>query len=143
MAGRPVGRKSGASAVGLLVTLLVLGGIAGAVFALQPGTKTSPGAAKTATTINASPAKAGSNISQAAQEACQTNYQAVQTAVSAYEALHSQHPATMKELASMIRGPVSTYFYAITIDPHHPGRIDVSTPGHAETPGDAACRFAG
>lgn len=134
---------AGASAVGLLVTLLVLGGIAGAVFALQPGTKTSPGAAKTATTINASPAKAASNISQAAQEACQSNYQAVQTAVSEYEALHSQPPATMKELASMIRSPVSTYFYAFTIDPHHPGQVDVSTPGHAATPGEAGCRYAG
>lgn len=143
MAGIPVGRKSGASAVGLLVTLLVLGGIAGAVLALQPGTKTNPGVAKTPTTINASPAKAGSDIALGASAACQTDFDSVQTAVGEYEALHGRPPTNMTALAGMIHNPVSTYFYAITIDPHHPGRIDVSTPGHAETPGDAACRFAG
>jgi hypothetical protein len=140
---RPIRPDSGASAVALLVVLLVLGGVAALVFALQPGSNSDRGGSHANTTINGSPAKASSDIAQAAEAACQANFQTVQTAVSEYEALHGQAPTSMTALASMVHNPVSTYFYAITIDPHHPGQIEVATPGHAASPGEAGCAHAG
>lgn len=142
-ASRALTRDAGASAVALLAVLLVLGGIAGAVLALQPNHNSGRGAGRTQPTVNASPSHASGDISQASQEACQANYQTLQTAVSEYEAVNGRPPASMNALTSMIHSPVSTYFYAITIDPDHPGQIDVATRGHPASPGEAGCRYAG
>ena len=143
MAARSIPPDAGASAVGLLSALMIVSAIAFAIFALHPGQKSSHASTGSATTIDASPSHASSDISEAAQAACQADYQAVQSAVSEYEALTGRPPTSMSALASIVRDPVSTYFYDITIDPHHPGQIEVATPGRPSRPGEVGCTSAG
>lgn len=135
------------SGIGVLIALLIMGGMAVAVLSASGGSGTTNLPTLSGLTTVAPPADgasppAGNAISLAQQSACRTNFSAVQQAVAYYESLNGQAPRNMVDLGSILRSPVSTSAYSITIDPHRPGEIDVSTDGHPAMAGDANCAFA-
>jgi hypothetical protein len=142
---RGVRPDSGRGLVGLLVAIVILAGLAAAVLGFQDGSggdhQGQPGAA--ASTPNASPAKAVSDVEEAAQIACRSNYELVSEALDEYRIMHGQRPATMAALAPMLRDTVSSQYYTITIDTVGPGTVAVATPGHPTAAGDANCAYAG
>jgi hypothetical protein len=131
------------------VAIVILAGVAAAALGSQSGSggdhqgsaATSFGA--TPSTLDDSPANGAKDISEAAQIACRTNYQAVTQAVYEYEVLHGTPPADIAALASMLRGPVTSSYYTITLDPTRAGAVDVATPYHSGTLGDANYAYAG
>ena len=144
---RGVRPDSGRGLVGLLVAIVILAGMAAAVLGNQNGSggdhegRSSAGGA--ATTIDSSPVKAASDVSEGAQVACRTNYQAVTEAVAEYQVLHGRAPGDLAALAAMLRDPVTSAYYSITVDPTSPGAVEVATPEHPAAPGDTNCAYAG
>jgi hypothetical protein len=130
----------GASLVGLLVTLLVLGGAAVGAFEITSGSNNSvlhptlPGSSPNAVS---SP---GGVIDSAAVVTCRTDYLAVQTADGEYQSVQEQPATNMSELQPMIRDNLSSPYFSFGIDAK--GRVTVATPGHPAAPGDANCAYA-
>jgi hypothetical protein len=124
--------QSGSSAIGLLAVVAVLAVIVGVVLAATGGDHKSPGA---------SPRSASSDIAGAARVTCRTDYQAVRQAVDAYTAQHGQAPASMSDLAGLLRDPVTSAYFTISIGPG--GQVEVAAPGHTASPGDGNCDYSG
>jgi len=149
--------EGGQSLVALVVVLAVLGGMA-AIVVSKVGTSNGvnpeqlpalnlPGSLPASTTATASkPSSNGvastSDITAAAAVACRTDYEAVAQAASEYQALYGQRPASMAELQSFLKDPLTSAYFTITIDPHVPGSIEVATPGHPAQAGDSNCEYA-
>jgi hypothetical protein len=130
--------------VGLLIALALLGGLGAAALVSQASNGSSPaGQHITPTTINASPTKGATDIQIAAVITCRSNYGAVVSAVSYYEALNGKPPAEMAQLAPIIRQSLSSSRFTITIDRAHPGQVEVAAGGHGAAPGDGNCDYAG
>lgn len=129
--------------VGMLLTLLVLGGLAAIVLVAVPGS----GTTSSHMTIPSLPHQSGQQssgpISAAAQQACQANYIALQQAISLFQAEHGSLPTSAAELQTYLRGTVSTPQFTLTIDPTRPGQIAVQTAGHPASDGESNCRYAG
>jgi hypothetical protein len=94
------------------------------------------------TTLSPSPAGAAADIGAAAIETCRADYQAVTEAASFYEATNGHPPASVAALSQYLRDPVSSGYFSISVSPSS-GRVEVTTPGHPASPGDANCRYAG
>ena len=129
------------------MAIVILAGMAAAVLGNQSGSggdhQGSSTAGGSTTTIDSSPAKADSDVSEGAQVACRTNYQVVTEAVAEYQVLNGRPPGNLAALASMLRDPVTSAYYSITVDPASPGAVEVATPQHPAAPGDANCAYAG
>ncbi|HUC12809.1 MAG TPA: hypothetical protein VMS00_00020 [Acidimicrobiales bacterium] len=82
-------------------------------------------------------------IGSAALMVCKTDYRTVESAVSYYQAHEGSLPKSLTDLKPMLRSPVSSPYFLITIDPRKPGVVEVGTRGYAPAPGDANCAFAG
>ena len=145
MEARPVNRCShqGYGAVGLLVTLLVLGGLAAVVLTALPSSTTKSPRGGTLSLPGLATQQPGAQISAAAQQACQANYAALEQAVSFYQVQHGSLPTTVAELQTYFRGTLSTPQYTLTIDAIHAGQIEVETSGHPASDGNGNCRYAG
>jgi hypothetical protein len=89
------------------------------------------------------PQKAIADFQGAAAATCQVGYQTAQTAVEEYRAVNGRPPGSMAELQTVLRGPIASTRFTITIDMVHPGQIDVAAGGHAPQPGPANCAYAG
>lgn len=82
-------------------------------------------------------------VSAAAVAACRSGYEAVQTAVDEFEAETGSGPTSLNQLQSLLHGQVVSSGYTISIDRNLAGEIEVSTPGHPASPGNANCSYAG
>jgi type II secretory pathway pseudopilin PulG len=144
------GVERGAGLIGLLVALVVLGGLAAAAVMSLQGTTASrtdldgQSAAPLPRAAGPGPAPtAGNNIlSVSAQETCRANFAAAQAAVGVYEAEQGEPPTTISQVQALVRDPLSTDRFTITIDPLHAGELQVATPGHPAKDGDSNCDFA-
>jgi N-acetylmuramoyl-L-alanine amidase len=159
--GSTVTRDRGFGAVGLLVSLLVLGALAAVALVSLPGggapnvtlpTATTHAAGKEAGASHAKqvgpvqPAAVpalGNEISSAAVEACRADYSAVEAGVSYYQAENGSLPTGLASLKSLLRGSVASRYFTIAIDPGHPGLVEVGARGHPLAPGEANCSYAG
>ncbi len=136
------GADRGYGLVAVLVTVVVLGGLAAAVVTSLPGGGSGTGRSGPGTTgLAAAPPPAQFNA--AAQQACVANYQALESAVSEYQVETGSLPTSVAQLSSSLRGNPSTGQFTLTIDQAHPGQIQVQTPGRGPTDGDGNCRYAG
>jgi hypothetical protein len=134
----------GAGLIGLIVAVAILGGLAAAVL-VSRGSDTGArlgGALKPTQTPSASPGAAAPDIAAAANATCRADYQAVNTGVSYYQALNGHAPADIAALGSLLKDPVASPRFTITINPQHPGQVEVATPGHPASPGDGNCAYA-
>jgi hypothetical protein len=133
----------GRSLVGLVIVLGLLGVLGAAALISQTGSSKGqqPGQSP-ASTINASPRRAATDIQAAAAATCRADYGAVVSAASYYEVLNGKPPTTVAELTTVIKEPVSSTRFAITINPAHPGQVEVAAGGHAAAPGDGNCAYA-
>jgi hypothetical protein len=94
----------------------------------------------TAGSSSGSKAKAANtNIAAATVAACQADYAAAQTAVTAYQVQTGSLPATTAQLQPYLRDSLTNANFSITIDPHHPGRLEVTIPGRAPADGASGC----
>jgi hypothetical protein len=132
----------GRSLLGPLLSVAILGVAAAiAVSTTGSGGGHGTGLRGPTATFPASPGAAAPDVAAAAT--CRANYQAVETAAAQYQALHGTQPISMAALQSMFKDPVVSTRFAITIDSHHPGQIDVAANGHASLPGNGNCAYAG
>jgi hypothetical protein len=136
------------SLLGLLLTLAIVGALSAAIPLLADRSSGNPDTVTVtppgrSTSISGSTNAAGSDIAAAEVSACRTNYQAAETALSDYEAEEGSRPTKISEVQALIRDPLSSAFFQITIDPLRPGSLEVATPGHAASDGDANCETAG
>ena len=135
--------QQGYGAVGLLVTVVVLGGLAAVVLTALPGSGTKSPHGATPSLPGLATQQPQAQISAAAQEACKANYAALEQAVSFYQAQHGSLPTTIAELQTYFHGTLSTPQFTLTIDPIRPGQIQVQTGKHAASDGNSNCRYAG
>ena len=138
--GRP---SSGFGAVGLLAAIAVLAGVAALTLGLSHGSSSGThghGAGAPVGTLGTSPGAAAGDISAAARATCQTDYQAVQQAADAYAAEHGHPPASVSDLSGILRDPVTSPYFTISIGPT--GQVDVAAAGHVAASGAGNCAFA-
>jgi hypothetical protein len=91
---------------------------------------------------NAAPS-VGNDITAASAATCHANFSAATSAVNIYQAEHGTLPTTIAEVQTLLRDPLSTNRFTITIDPRHPGELQVATPTHRAADGDTNCGYAG
>jgi hypothetical protein len=144
-------RNAGRGLIGLMVTLAMVGAMAGAIPLLTNGSATSS-AKSSSRGLNASTASplksgqvaaAGNDISAAEVAACRTTYQEAQTAVDTYQVEDGALPTSISQLKALIPDPLSSSSFTITIAPGSPGQLQVATPGHPAAEGDVNCAFPG
>jgi hypothetical protein len=141
----------GVSLLGLIVALAIVGALAAAIPLLttgsggpsgntdNPAVTLLPGGHPTSGKV----AAAGSDISAAEVTACRTTYEAVETAVGAYQAETGRPPTSVSQLKTFIRDPLSSPSFTITIDPRRPGQVQVATRGHPAADGEGNCTALG
>jgi hypothetical protein len=132
----------GVGLIGVLVSLVILAGLAAAVLASQAGSGGDHQAPSNQTSVDASPAKGAADVSSAAQATCRTDYAAAVEAASEFETLTGRQAATMAELGSLVKDSLMSSAFIITINLHVPGQLEVATPGHPAQPGNANCAYA-
>ena len=139
--------ERGSGLVALLVTLVVLGGLAGVVLTSLPGSGTNPprgGSDASGSILGVSTPRVPAEVSPAAsQQACLANYSALQEAVSEYQVEHGSLPTSVTQLSAYFHGSLSTSRFSLAIDPGRPGQVQVQTPGHPTSDGNGNCAFAG
>jgi hypothetical protein len=140
-------RESGVGLIGLLISLALIGALAATIplladrtsgLASTPGL-TTPAAGQPA---GGSAGVAGGDVAAAEAAACETNFQAAEAAVSFYEAQTGSPPTATAEVQALLRDPLSSAFFTITIDPTKPGHLEVATRGHPAADGDSNCTAA-
>jgi hypothetical protein len=149
----PMGTLSdrGASLIGLLLTVAIVAGLAAGIPLLvgvgkaqSVSTLSKDGPRGVAPAISASSkGGAGSDLAAAAAVACMTNYEAAESAVAAYEAQDGQPPKSIEQVQALVKDPLSSSMFRITIDPNKPGQLQVATPGYAASDGNGNCRNVG
>ena len=129
--------------IGLLLVVAILGGLAAiAIVATNSETSVpSVGTKGSPTTLASGSSGAASDIQAAAIVACRTNYQAVNEALQAYEAINGHAPTNIAALQGELKDPVTSPDYTFGIDAK--GQITVATKSHPASPGDANCAYAG
>ena len=133
-------RDAGASLIGLLAALVVLGGASAAVIAVE----TSPSGGNrvptaSGSTLSASPSGAGADIAASAETVCRTDYEAVSQAAEEYQSLNGRPASGMSDVGQYMRDPVTSPYFTITIVA---GRVEVATTGHPAAAGEGNCAFA-
>jgi hypothetical protein len=86
---------------------------------------------------------AGGDVAAAEAAACESNFEAAEAAVKSYEAETGSPPTAVAEVQALIRDPLSSAFFTITIDPNEPGQLQVATRGHPAVDGDGNCTVSG
>jgi hypothetical protein len=137
------GPDTGRGLIGLVVAMAILGGIVAAVLFTQTDPGPSSKSKSGQTTIDASPRRGASDIQGAAVTACRANYEAAAAAASYYQTLYGKPPAGISDLRSIPRDSVSSSRFTISIDPGHPGQVEVAAGGHPAVQGDTNCAYAG
>jgi hypothetical protein len=136
----------GSSLVGLLAALVVMGALTLVMLRFLTGNSTSPSVptvgSNASTAKSAAPAGLGSDLSVAAKEVCEADYQAAVQAVSEYQELHDSWPSSISQVESMLRDQLSSSHFTIAMYPGRPGQLEVAAPGHSPTPGDSNCAYA-
>ena len=138
----------GASLVGLLVTLGVIGILAAAIPVLTSGSNGKSGIPNltipvTGRTAGGQMSAAGSDIAGAEAVACRATYGAALVAVGTYEAETGSRPTSISQVQPLLRDPLSSAFFTIEIDPRKPGQLQVAAHDHPAAGGDANCAAAG
>ena len=130
--------------VGLLAVLVILGLTVGIVLATQGGNPDRLPGSLPVTLIPGSGAvpPAGSLIDQAAVAACREDYLAAQTAVEVYQVEHGTLPTSTAQIKGMLRAPLGSRSFSITIDPHRPGTLQVVAGSHPAVDGEGNCAYA-
>ena len=128
--------------VAALVALLVLGGLATVVLTTLPGSEGGSTHQPTGSLPGLVTAHPPAQISTAAEQACEANYLALQQAISVYQVEHRSLPKSLSDLDAYFHGSASTPQFSLTIDPSHPGQVEVQTEGHTSSDGDVNCRYA-
>lgn len=125
--------------------MVVLAGMGAAALTISQGGSggghRGPLEASPGTTVSASPAAAAGDIAAAAAAACRAGYVTLDQALSYYQAVNGHPPASMADLARMVRGMEDSTGYTFVLGAD--GRLEVATAGHPASPGDANCAYAG
>jgi hypothetical protein len=127
----------------LILAVAVLGGLAAAISFLMAGSSTHQSNQGLPLPAANTPRGAAADIQGAAIATCRVDYQEVQTAVDAYEAMNGRPPASLAQLGTILQDPLSSSRFTITINEAHPGQIEVAAAGHPPEPGPANCAYAG
>jgi hypothetical protein len=90
-----------------------------------------------------SKADAGNDLTAAAAAACLTNYKAADSAVAAYEAQTGFPPESIDQVQALVKDPLSSALFTITIDPNKPGQLQVATRSHGASDGNVNCAKIG
>jgi hypothetical protein len=135
--------EAGRGLIGLVVAMGLLGVVAAVVLVAQSGGSHDLQGLSPSSTINGSPANAAGDIHLAAEADCRYAYAGVTAAVADYEVVNGRPPTDMAALRPMLRGPINSSRFVISLNPTRLGQVEVAAPGHPATPGDAACTYAG
>lgn len=128
--------------MGIVTSIAVLGAVAVAVLLSLGGNSTTiTGGTQGTTGRNVVTPQGAPSLAAAA--ACRTSYEAVQAAVDEFEYDTGTGATNINQLRGFLHDPVATPQYTISIDRSLAGEIDVATPGHPASPGDANCAYAG
>lgn len=143
-AAAPRRDETGMALAGTLLAMMLLAGLAAVILSVSQSSGRSPsGESPTRTPTTLPVAHPSAAISATAVAACRTNYTAVQEAVAEYETETGTGPTNISQLHSLLREAVVTSQYTISIDRSLAGEIDVATPSHRPSPGEANCDYAG
>jgi hypothetical protein len=137
------GAETGRGLIGLLVAIALLGVMGSVLLVTQTGPTSRSDRAGGGTTINSSPSRGALDIHAAGVAACHANYEAATAAASYYQTLYGKPPTNVNDLRSIFRDFVSSNRFSITIDPTHPGLVEVAANGHPAQPGSGNCAYAG
>ena len=142
----------GAGALGLLAAVAVLAAISVAVVSSLPGAGTvagtghgGPADGRLATPsgpARTTGAALGTVIGSAAMQACRADYQAVEAAVGYYRAEDGSLPGSVRALDPWLHHAAQFPGFSITIEPRHPGVVEVAAEGRSPSPGEANCAYA-
>ena len=139
-------RKSdcGRSLVSLLLVVFILGAmgatVVGATKGVGGGGKGTRFVVGPGSTLGATPAAASGDISATATVSCRNDYQEVSEAEDYYATLNGHAAADLVVLAPLLRGVTSSPYFTFSIVG---GQVEVASPSHPATPGDANCDTAG
>jgi hypothetical protein len=133
--------SDGQGLAALILAIALLGGL-GAAIPLVIGSTSGPRTDQELPSQRASAPQGAASDIQAAATTCEVDYQAAQTAVETYEAINGRPPASMADLQTVLRGPISSTRFSITINRARPGEIDVAAGGRPPQPGSANCAYA-
>jgi hypothetical protein len=145
---RPVTKRaegsSGFGLLGIILTVLALCGLAAvAIAAANTDTKTVSDSISGLPSLTLPNRVGGSNIVGAAAEiACRTEYATVEQAVSVYQEIDGKPPSSLTQIAQILKDPLTSSHFTISIDLRHPGQVDVATTGHPARGGDSNCSYA-
>jgi hypothetical protein len=139
------------SLIGLLLTVAIVAGLAAGI-PLLVGT----GGGRSVSTLPlgaprglapgvsvSSQGGAGSDLATADKAACLTNYEAAESGVAAYEAQTGHSPKSIEQVQALVKDPISSAMFSITIDPRKPGQLEVATRSHAASDGSVNCANIG
>ena len=135
-------RESGQGIILLAVSLLILGLTLGLAVKLQSGPRPTTdvgGTHRSGSTPDINPLSA---VDQALVATCRSNYEIAQEAVSAYEAEHGSAPGELSQVQPYVQDRLGGPTFTFTIDPKHPGQIDVATREHPASAGNVNCTYA-
>lgn len=144
----PVNR--GATLLGVLISLAMIGVLAAAIPLLTSGDGTT--SSETPSTLlpanegpsgNAVPNGASGAINASTIVACRNTFQAAEAAIEEWQVEHGSPPTSTSELQRALRDPLSSTGYTIEVDPWHLGVLGVLTRTHPFTDGPGNCAFAG
>ena len=135
--------ERGVGLVVLMLTVLLLGGLAAVALTSLPTTRSESPRGLTSSVSALAQQKDSGQITAAAQQACFANYAALQMAVSAYQVIRGSLPTSAVQLRTYFKGTLATSAFTLTIDPVRPGQVQVATGGHPSADGDGNCRYAG
>lgn len=134
---------AGQGLLALLAGLLVVGGLAAYLLTAIPDSGTGLPRGTSSSLSKASTPQVQGELNAASEQACISNYEALQTAVSEYQVERGALPTQAIQLQPYFRGTLTTPAFTLSIDPVRPGQLEVQTPGHAASDGNANCRYAG
>lgn len=121
---------------------MVLGGLAAVVLLSLPGGSPTSHRGPASSGQGLSASSPATQLSAAAQQACLADFQTLSDAMTEYQVEHGVLPASVAQLQPLVRGSLSSGGFSLLIDPAHPGRLEVQTPGHPATAGSGNCRYA-
>ncbi|HTV11108.1 MAG TPA: hypothetical protein VME20_04530 [Acidimicrobiales bacterium] len=142
--GRPAVAVLGAIAAAALVSVAGCGGLkAPSSSGTTASTSAAHSGSKSKTTGTTASAGSGAASNASAAATCRTDYQAVASAVTSYQAEVGQYPQSIGALGQWLHGPVSSHYFTITLGPKDNGVVEVATSNHPAAAGDHNCTYAG
>ena len=149
---QPCRCDKGAGALGLLAAVAVLAAISVAVISSLPSAGNVAGTGHAgrgsgrlgtpSAVARTTGAALGTVIGSAAMQACRADYQTVEAAVGYYRAEDGSLPGSVRALDPWLHHAAQSPGFSVTIEPRHPGVVEVAAGGRSPSPGEANCAYA-